>query len=634
MKYIATCLLLVGLGMPALAADPYYPASAIPEALKKNAHSVVRLDETTYRYISPKEIRYVHHQVVTILDREADHRSDLSFFYSSLRELRSVTAAYYDASGKLVKKMRQSDMLDLPAGDDISLISDSRGKKYTFTGFGYPYTIEFEEEYKCNSGVYLGRWSPYTWYDEPVEKAVCNVVMPAGYDLRYRLLQSTLQPEIADVKEGKSYTWSMTNLAPMRRETKALAIHERYPYLLLAPSEAKYGDAQGKFSNWQELGNFFYAINKGRDVLPDALKAKVHAIADPLKTQPEKVAALYKYLQQNYRYISISLGVGGMQTIDAITTARTSYGDCKGLSNLMCAMLKEVGIKGYAVLVNADDEPMRIPEDFATDWFNHVIAMVPNGKDTTWLECTSNMTPPGYLGSFTADRAVLIMDETNSKLVHTPVYTQADNKRFSTTNAMLDEKGFLKATTQVNTSGILQDDKIQMIHLLSKEKQMEYLRRTMEISSFDITSYNTEIHANRLPDITETFELTANNYASVTGKRLFLKPNITNRMGSKVETDTARTSAIDIPYGEQYADTVNITLPAGYKVETLPKPVSVETKFGTYTSAVNMKDNTVTYIRKYLINSGRFPAADYSAFATFMNSVYKAERNTLVLVKE
>ncbi|SHM69263.1 Transglutaminase-like enzyme, putative cysteine protease [Chitinophaga jiangningensis] len=634
MKYIATCLLLCGLASPALAADPYYPASAIPEALKKNAHSVVRLDETSYRYVSPKEVRYVHHQVVTILDAEADHRSDLTFHYSSLMELRSASAAYYDAAGKLVKKVRQSDMMDLPAGGDVSLISDTRGKRYSFTGVGYPYTIEFEEEYKYNSAIYLSRWGPLSWFDEPVEKAVCNVIMPAGADLRYRMLQSDVKPAVEEVKEGKSYTWTLSNLSPMRRETRAIGMHERYPLLLMAPPEAKYGEVQGKFTTWQELGNFFYALNKGRDVLPEALKAKVHAIADPLKTQEEKVSALYKYLQQNYRYISISLGVGGMQTIDAITTARTSYGDCKGLSNLMCAMLGEVGIRAHSVLVNADEVPMHIPEDFATTWFNHVIAMVPNGKDTTWLECTSNLNPPGYLGSFTADRAVLLLDETNSKLIHTPVYTQQDNKRFSTTNATMDDAGNLKVVSTVNTTGILQDDLLQMVHLLSKEKQKEYLRKTMEISSFDITGYTTAVHANRLPDITETIELTANNYASLTGKRMFLKPNITNRMGRKIATDTARTSPVDIPYGEQYADTVNITIPAGYKIESLPQPVSLQTKFGTYDAAVKMNGNTVTYIRKYNIQSGRFPAADFSAYASFINSVYKAERNTMVLVKE
>jgi len=627
-------LLLAGLGTKALAADPYYPASAIPEALKKNAHSVVRLDEVSYRYVSPKEVRYVRHHVVTILDREADHRSELEFSYSSLMELRSVSAAYYDAAGKLVKRVKQSDMTDLPAGNEVSLVSDSRVKKYAFTGFGYPYTIEFEEEYKYNSGVYLDKYMPYSWYDEPVEKAVCTVVMPQGTDLRYRLLQSDLQPAITDVKEGKSYTWSFANLAPMRRETSSPALHERYPYLLMAPAEAKYAEVQGKMTSWQELGNFMYAVNKGRDILPEALKAKVHAIADPLKTHDEKVAALYKYLQQNYRYISISLGVGGMQTIDAITTARTSYGDCKGLSNLMVAMLKEAGIKGYSVLVYADEDPLRFPEDFATLWFNHVIAMVPNGKDTTWLECTSNMTPPGYLGSFTADRAVLVLDETNSKLIHTPVYTRQDNRRYSATSATIDEKGNLKATSRVSSTGILQDDKIQIVHLLSKDKQMEVLRKSMEIGSVDISSYTTEVLSNRLPEVRENFELSASNYASVTGKRLFLKPNIINRMGAKAAADTARTAAIDVSYGEEYTDSVTITLPAGYKVESLPQPVSLKTKFGAYEAAVKVQDSTATYIRNYSIQNGRFPAADYPAYVAFLNSVYKAERNTLVLVKE
>ena len=94
-------------------------------------------------------------------------------------------------------------------------------------------------------------------------------------------------------------------------------------------------------NTWEGFGKFISELLKGRDVLPDDIKVKVHQLTDQLKDDKQKVYVLYDFLQKNTRYISIQLGIGGWQPFDAKYVAAKRYGDCKALSNYMVALLKE-----------------------------------------------------------------------------------------------------------------------------------------------------------------------------------------------------------------------------------------------------------------------------------------------------
>src|SRR6185312_11941569 len=129
----------------------------------------------------------------------------------------------------------------------------------------------------------------------------------------------------------------------------------------------------------------------------------------------------------NTHYVGIELGIGGWQPFDAASVYKQRYGDCKALANYMVALLKEAGIHAYPVLIRAGADADPIDTDIACNQFNHVIAAALAGRDTVWLECTSQTLPPGYLSSFTADRNGLLLDDSGGHLVHTPVYGLPEN---------------------------------------------------------------------------------------------------------------------------------------------------------------------------------------------------------------
>jgi hypothetical protein len=630
----AILLFLFTVSQVVLAGDPVYPVNTIPDSLMENAHLVKRLDETTVKINDLTDTRFISHYVITVLDETGAEDIELEEYYNKLREIRSISGALYDADGKLLKRLRQSDIRDVSAVGDASLMSDGRAKLHQFYYNVYPYTVEYTIELRFNTINWMPDWQPQDDISTTVEKSRLTVIFPENYELRYRSYLYEGKPAITMEKGNKTIIWEINQLAALKDEAYPVELYRRTPCVLLAATDFEMGRYKGKMTTWKDFGNFVYQLNEGRDVLPDNIKAKVHELTDGAGSRQEKIRALYKFMQKNNRYISIQLGIGGWQTFDAASVAANGYGDCKALSNYMMALLKEAGIKSNCVLVKAGMHEHTLPEDFPSSQFNHVILCVPDAKDTTWLECTNNTVPAGYLGYFTDNRPVLLVDAQDSKLIHTPVYGIDCNEQIRHVTAVIDSAGNIDIKATTVYSGLQQDGLHSMLHSLSREKLLEILRKGLDLSSYDINNYQCTELETLIPSIEEKLGIKGNNYATVTGKRMFLVPNILTRGGMKLEADTTRKSDIKFDFAYRDVDSATITLPAGYKPESLPAPVAATAKFGSYNAAVSIKGNTLTYIRKVEMKAGIFPAADYPELVKFYATILRSDRSRLVLVKE
>lgn len=616
------------------AANPFYPVKDIPAALKENAHAVIRLDETNLTIRSLSDVRYVRHYIVTIMNEGGAKEAGLYLHYDQFTSIRSVDGTLYDVDGNKVKSLKNSEIKDISAVDDGSLMTDARMKMHNFYYNVYPYTVEYKVEISVATTAFLPTWSPQSDYECSLQEAKLSVDAPADFNLRYKGAQCQETPVITKEKNRTVYTWQISNQPAVKKEAFSGRISQVLPTVFLGPANFKISGYEGSMSDWNSFGTFFYKLNENRDVLPDNTKAVVHKLVDGLSTDKEKINALYRYLQKNYRYISLQFGIGGWQTFDAASVAAKGYGDCKALSNYMMALLKEAGIKSNCVIIKAGEGEHRIREDFPSSQFNHVILCVPGAKDTTWLECTSQTLPPGYLSSFTDNRLGLLVDEKNSKLVRTPVYDMNSNRQIRNIEATIDDKGDAVVNAVTLYTGIQQDDLHSRIHSLGNDKQLEHLRKYLDFSSYDVTKFNYSEIPGDIPSIREDLSIKATSYAAVTGKRIFITPNMMTKSLSRFYKAEARKTPVYIDFSYVDTDTVHISVPAGYKPEALPPKVNLDTRFGRYSSQCTFEGNRLTFIRKRECYQGEYPPAAYPELADYYNAITQADKAKVVLVKE
>jgi transglutaminase-like putative cysteine protease len=631
MKYLLLIGLLVA-GVTATAQD--YNVALIPDSLKTDADAVLRNEYIEVHIKSLEKTIVRHKYAITIFNENGAEYAQYQSSYDTKSPLYDISGTLYDATGKKLRTVKRKDIVDVSLQDGMSLMRDDRIKEHNFYYNVYPYTIEYEDEQETKGTAYLQSWYPVNGDKYAVQQSKYTVIYPADYTIRYKEYNYIGKPVELSGKEN-SFTWVLNNYKPLIRELFQPSLDEILPHVRVGPSDFIRDGFAGSYRTWDDYGKFQLKLNSNRDILPDNIKKDVHQIADGLPTTEEKITALYNYLQKNTRYISIQLGIGGIQPFEAKYVAEKKYGDCKALSNYMVALLKEANIKANYVVVKAGAEVKKgLDETFPAHYSNHVIVCVPDGKDSIWLECTDKDVSAGYMGKFTGNRQVLLIDEKGSYITSTPSYKHTDNLQLRTVTAMVDKDGNLQAEVKTHFTGLAQEELHNLLHYYTPEQRTKYLNEVISLPTYKIEKNDYKETKSRIPAMDETLIITSPNYASTSGKRLFITPNLFNKSNMRLPTDKPRKYDIELSYAFRDIDTVNITIPDGYTVEAQPQNVSLSNKFGNYKVNYTVTANTIQLVRLQERLNSRYPASDYEALAKFYEAMYKADRARIVFVKK
>lgn len=613
------------------AAGQSYSVALIDTSLLRDANVVLRYNENKYELKSlEKAVEYTK-IAITILNEKGDEHANLRITYDPFNVIDYIEGNLFDAAGKKIRSIKKGDIKDLSGGSS-GLADDNRLKQHNFYHRVYPYTVEYEYAVIRKETMFLPSWYPQTDEFYAVQQSSFSMIVPAAYKFRYKAFNYRGEPRVTNVQDKTVYQWSVKNLPAVRINFAFPGWRYVSPIVITGPTDFQIEDYKGNMASWQDYGRFIQTLNQGRDVLPDAVRQQVHALADGKQSTREKVEVLYDFLQKNTRYISVQLGVGGWRPFEAGYVAKNKYGDCKALSNYMYALLKEAGIRSHYAVIRAGDNVDEIVSDFPSSQFNHAILCVPLEKDSMWLECTSQDQVPGYMGAFTGNRNAVIVTPDGGRLVRTPVYGLKENVQVTKIKAIVDEAGNMTVEQNADYTGVMQDDYHGLINNLSKDKLKEYLNENIDLSTFDIVDFRYSQDRKKIPVVHEYLKLSVSNYAQISGRRIFINPNLTNRGGLKLSPEPSKYPML-IRNAYSMVDSVEISVPAGYRPEAIPSAQAIESKFGKYHAFYKVDGNRIIYYRYFERYNGLFENSTYPEVVKFYEQVFKNDRSRVVLVK-
>ena len=632
MAFLYKTLALLALLAPWALTAQTYPAFTIPDSLRAGANEVVREESMEFVAQSDKEGVITYRKVVTLLNNNSE-ADQVVVFYDADTKVRRLEAHLYDAFGQEVRKVGKNEIKDYAAVDGFSIYQDDRYKLLEVHHSQYPYTVAFEYEMTVR-GLYFVTFPNWAIQDyaQSVERARLSITLPTDIALYYQVLNINLEPQVQEAAGATTYNWSVRGLKAVEQEPFSPSDYEILPRVITAPGRFNIEGNEGSMSSWQAYGAFVNRLYQGRDQLPPTLAAEVRALTADATSNSEKIARLYRYLQRNMRYVSVQLGIGGWQPFDATYVAENKYGDCKALSNFMKALLREVGITAYPVLIKNGALPYEVQEDFTRPFFNHVILCVPD--EDTWLECTSTNLPPGYIGAGNCGRNVLLVTEEGGKLAHTPALRAEDNRAISRTEIKVNADGSASARSVLQASGAEHEGYRSAAAWLSREDLEKWFMKESSLPSLHLESLQVNANPDK-PEATLEWQGKMPRYASRAGKRLFLPLNLLNPFEGLPKKMDNRRFPVVVQSGFTHIDTIILDLPHDFQVESQPEgAIELNEAYATYQAKVVLEPGRATFIRRFQIRPFRLPAEQYEAFRSFLAQVSKADKTMLVLVEK
>jgi hypothetical protein len=607
-----------------------YSIASINKGLTEYSNSVV-IDELVEIDVTDiNKMKEKTHRVLAVLNKMGDGDANLFEFYDTNSRIKDVEVWIYDAFGKQIEHFKKKNFVDVSRTGN-NMYVDSRVLYLNYTPTTYPYIVVYESETETGDSAFISPWYPLGGYAESTQKSVLKIKFDPSNKPKYKP-QNLEGLDISISEMAEEITFSASNLKAIRGEEYSPSSSSIFPNVLISLNNFKLKGTSGSGKDWQEFGSW---MNKSllSDVneLPEGTVARVKSLVANETTNEGKARKIYQYVQDKVRYISIQIGIGGWKPMLAEDVDKLSYGDCKALTNYTKSLLDVVGVPSYYTVLYGGSSERDIISDFTSLQGNHVILGIPDGDEITWLECTDQDKPYGYMGDFTDDRDVLIMTPEGGKIAHTKIYKAEESTQNSTIKLKVDASGNLTANFESVSKGLQYDDK----YLLPKKKQDDvdeyYKNRWSYINGFSLNNF--EFNNDRENIVfTEKASLTIPNYANSVGNDYLFCANIFNQSQYIPPRIEDRKQNLYLSHGYLDIDTVEVEIPENFSIETLPEATVLETKFGKYKISFSKNgENKLSYSRQLLINKGEYPPSEYENYRDFLRSIARLDKTKILL---
>ncbi|MEM6299149.1 MAG: DUF3857 domain-containing protein, partial [Bacteroidota bacterium] len=543
---------------------------SLPDSLKKGASCIILSEKHTFTVRNPTDAIYNVNAKKLIVNSRGSYAKRVYIPEDDFSEVLSAEVRIVDLSGREIKSYKLKDFEET-SYSSVSIATDNRTFVLDVPYDLYPFVLTYHYRVQQRSSLHYPVWIPLQ-EDESVVFSTFTINSSPANPIRYKSWH--LPPPSGT---NGNYQWEIKHKKALQAPPMRTKSEPHLPMVYTAPTRFEIDGYAGKMDSWDAIGKWQTQLLNARNTLDETQVAEVKNLIEGASTEEEKVRIVYDYLQENTRYVSIQLGIGGWQPFESGFVHEKKYGDCKALSFYTKALLEEVGVDAFYTIIRAGGTSRDVPADFPNAYFNHVILTVPTESDTLFLECTSQTNPFGYLGKFTSDRNALLITEEGGKLIRTRSYSSEENQQRTKVTLTLNADGTATGKAKRSYQGLEVENngfRWQMAETTKEQENWFYDHLDwgdLAIQDFEIQPLSDEV----VPEAGFTMDFQVRDAGSTYAKRIFLQPFqfISSGYFDVEQKSTDQAFEVRYPYTEM--DSITIKFPEGFYPEAQIKPQAI-----------------------------------------------------------
>ena len=613
---------------------PKYTVAAIPKTLLENADQVVRDEAILIDISSSKKMSRNEMKAVTYFGKKKTE-IPFTFFYSKEHKIKNIELTIFDQAGQIIEKFSKKDFKDRSATFGSSFVTDDRVLYLVYKPKQFPVTIEVQSKTESSTTAFLGSWNPIDDYQIACQKSSITINCQKALGLKY-LLNNITDAKITHSELEGGHAFEVKEIPAIKKESMCPKIEALAPNVKFALNQFTLEGYAGTANDWKEMGQWYHEnLLKAQGNLGVDAKTDIDNLLKGVTNDLDKAKLIYQYVQQRSRYVSIQLGIGGWKPFSADTVHESGYSDCKGLTNYTQALMEYAGINANYAVIYAGDDMTSIEPDFCSLQGNHVILCLPDlpQNDTTWLECTSQNNPFGYIGAFTDNRTAWVINEKGGAVCYTKQYSAEENLKYTKATFSLSDDGHIEGEMTSQYSGLFFSNFLYDVHL-KKEELIKHQKSSLKhLPKLSIKNYQSTINKDDII-FTDSFQLQSAGYGLVGTDEMILQVNIINRIEELPKRYRSRQHAFEIKRGKKYVDQFDIKISDHYKLSNPIEDKIFETEFGTYKFTTKFEHNVLKCERQLLLKNGKFPKEKYNDYRDFYKKIKNADQQKIRIINK
>ena len=515
--------------------------------------------------------------------------------------------------------------LSAPVAQDAPVYTDYRQKHVTVPGLRPGEVLEYNVVTTIHTPLAPGQfWADYNFdHNNIVLDEELEIDVPASRQLTLKS-KPGMDPKIKEENGRRIYHWTSTHL--VREEDDPSKDPEKAKVLRKKMREAQHLDVQmTTFRTWDEIGRWYAGLEKDRRAPAPDVKAKAAELTKGLTSDLDKVEALYDFVAINFRYVSLSLGVGRYQPHSSADVLHNQYGDCKDKHTLLASLLEAEGLHANSVLINSVRK--LDPDVPSPSQFDHIITMLPlNGKEV-WMDTTSEVAPFQLLAFTLRNKQALVIPPaevgTAPHLETTPAGTPGPNREVGEIDGQINEIGKLDAHVHYTFQG---DEELALRVVFRRVPQAQWQRVVENVNSVlggDVSNVKVSDPAATREPFTVSYDVARVNFFDWSRKKTTVAMPLSrfDLPDSESGDDDKDAEPLKLGPTAEYVYKVKLQLPAKYAAH-VPLPFSLKRDYATYEATYKLDGSTFTASRSLSMMQSELPVSRAGDYESFRRAVF------------